>query len=107
MIIQILAIVFALFAISRTYLRLREGKLKVSQFVFWVVLWLGVVVLAFIPQTASYVSVYLGISRPIDAVIYGSIVLLFYLIFRLYVMLSDIEKTITQLVTDLALRKKK
>ena len=105
--IQILAILFALFAISRTYLRLRESKLSMGQFVFWLILWLGMVVLAFIPEVASYLSESVGINRPIDAIIYASIVLLFYLIFRLYIMLNDIETEITQLVTALALRKKK
>jgi len=105
--IQAVAIIFSLFAISRTYLRLREGKLSMGQFAFWMVLWLGVVVLAFIPDVASYLSESVGIQRPIDAIVYASVVLLFYLIFRLYIMLSDIEKEITQLVTALALRKKK
>ena len=106
-VLQILAVVFALFAVSRAYLRLRESKLSVGQFIFWALLWTGVVGITFIPDALNYFSEALGIRRPIDAVVYFSIVLLFYLIFRLYIKISDVEREITQLVTKLALQRKK
>jgi len=104
--LQVLAILFAIFAITITYLRMREGKLSLGQFLFWLVLWLGIVALAMNPDLANFLSEALGIQRPIDAVIYGSVVLLFYLIFRLYVKISDVESDVTEIVTRVALKKK-
>jgi len=101
-VLQGLVLVFALFAISRAYLRLREGKLNMKQFGFWIVLWSAVVALAMNPDLANYFSEAVGVQRPIDAIVYSSIVLLFYLIFRLYVLISGMEKQITKIVSKIA-----
>ena len=100
--LQIVVIIFGVFAVSRAYLRLREGKLSMGQFLFWIVLWGGVVGLTFLPDVMNIFADTLGINRPIDVVVYFSIVLLFYLIFRIYVKISEVEREITELVTKLA-----
>lgn len=105
--LQGIAVVFALFAISRTYLRMRESKLSIGQFIFWTILWIGVVLLTFMPDMINILADTLGIRRPIDVVVYFSIVLLFYLIFRLYVKISDTEREISQLVSAVAINRKK
>jgi small membrane protein len=101
--IQILIIVFALFALSRVFLRFRDNKLTKNEFLFWTLVWLAVVVFAFMPQVTSIVSSILGIGRGVDLVIYLSIIVLFYLMFRLYVKVDSIRKDITQLVRKFAI----
>lgn len=106
-IIHIFALVFALFAISRVVLRARDKQISVNELFFWLAIWLGLVFVVFFPQIISKIALFLGIGRGIDVVVYASIAVLFYLIFRLYVKLEDNQKTITLLVRELALKKKR
>ncbi len=106
-IIQIFATVFALFAWSRALLRYKDRKISNNEFIFWSVIWLGVVVVAFIPGINALVSDAIGIRRPIDFFVYLSIILLFYLVFRIYIKLDTVNGEITKIVREFALRKKK
>lgn len=103
-IIQIIAVLFALFAISRAFLRFKDNKLTKWEFVFWILLWGAVILVSFIPNITVPISAYLGIGRGIDLIIYISIIVLFYLIFRLYVKTETAEKAITKMVRQVALQ---
>ena len=45
----------------------------------------------------------LGIARGADLIVYVSVVLLFYLIFRLYVKMEKIEQDVTKVVRKIAI----
>lgn len=105
-IIQILGIIFALFAFSRAYLRFKDDKLTKNEFVFWSLLWMFVIVVSLIPQILSLFSNIFGIQRGMDLIIVISIVVLFYLIFRLYVQHESVKREITMLVRKVALEDK-
>ena len=103
--IQVIAIIVALFAVSRAFLRLKEHKISIPAFIFWAIVWIAVVVVAFIPNVTSYVSDFFGIGRGIDFVVYLSILLLFYLIFRIYVKIESLNGSITKLTRAIAINK--
>jgi len=105
--LQILAIIFAIFALVNAILRVKEGKLSMGEFIFWNVLWIAVIVIAFIPDFSTLVANLFGIGRGVDFLIYISIVALFYLVFRTYKKIKKIEQDITKLVSDLAIKEKK
>ncbi len=102
---QLLFTLFVLFAISRAILRFKEGKISTLALAGWVLLWIWVEVIIWIPGVTTHIAQILGIGRGADLLIYGSIVTLFYLIFRIYVKLEDIERQITQLARKIALQK--
>ncbi len=102
-VIQLLIIAFALFAISRTVLRLRDGSVALGWGVFWLVFWGAVTVVTVLPQTASAFAALLGVGRGADAVMYLALVVLYYVVFRIFVRLEKIEHDITRLVRDRAL----
>jgi len=104
--ISIIIIIFALFAWSRAFLRFKDKKITISEFSFWSFIWAGVVIVAWNPEVISLVSLKVGIQRPIDLVIYSSVLLLFYLNFRLYVKQDKTDSEITEIVRELSLRKK-
>ena len=106
-IIQVVIIIFALFALSRAFLRFKDNKLTKKEFLFWIVIWLSVMIVSFIPNIIGPLSNLFGIGRGIDLIVYVSIIILFYLIFRLYVKIESVEKEITSVVRKLALNKKK
>lgn len=104
-IVQIIAGLFAIFALSRALLRFREGKLSSFAFIFWFIVWvLGMVTILF-PNLTSILSAYIGIGRGADAVIYASIVVIFYLIFRVYIKIEDTQKQMTELVRRISIQK--
>jgi hypothetical protein len=86
--------------------RAKKGDITKGEFVFWSVIWLAVIIIALIPSFATPMAEFLGIGRAVDVMIYLSILVLFYLVFRMYVKLEKTEQEITQLVRKIALKKK-
>jgi len=103
---QILVTVFVIFAFSRVILRFKEGKISLVAMVAWLLLWTTVEIIIWEPKTTTSLAQILGIGRGADLIIYGSLVVLFYLVFRIYVKLEDIERQITTLVRKIALSNK-
>jgi hypothetical protein len=106
-IIQVMALVFVTFAASRAVLRAKDKKITFFELFFWLGIWGGLIFVVFFPNIVSRVADVVGIKRGIDVIIYTSVGLIFYLIFRLYVKLEDMEREITKVVREVALNKKK
>lgn len=104
--IQVLALAFAIFAVSRAVLRARDKKISIAELVFWITVWLALILVVMFPYLTNYLARVMGIGRGIDVVVYLSIGLLFYLIFRLYVKIEETQKSITLLVREIAIYKK-
>lgn len=102
--IQILLTVFLFFALSRVLLRFKGGNLSLSSLIFWSLSFGLAAFFVVFPEITSEIARKLGIGRGVDAVIYASIIILFYLVFRLYVFMQDIRKEITDLVKKIALK---
>jgi len=101
---QIILTLFLLFALSRVYLRFRGGTLLFFGFLFWSSLFGIAICLVLFPEITGNIARSVGIGRGADAVVYTSIVLIFYLVFRLYVYLQDIRHEITTLIRKLAMK---
>lgn len=106
-IIQILMVLFALFAWSRAALRLKDKSIKIGEFIFWSVLWLSLIIFSISPALLQFLSNVLGIQRATDLAIYVSIIVLFYLMFRVYVKVDKQGQEITHVVRNVALKRKK
>lgn len=104
LLIQVILALFLVFALSRVVLRFQGGQIKFYEFAFWSILFLTAVVVVVLPDRVSQVARVLGIGRGVDLVIYASIVTLFYLVFRVYVLLEDIRHEVTEVVRGFALK---
>lgn len=102
--IRIIVSVFVIFALTRAYLQYKEHNISLTAFVFWVVLWSGILVILQWPDLIETLSEILGVGRSIDALVYLAITFLFYLMFRSYIKIQDLEQEITQIVRKLALK---
>ncbi|MEA3355699.1 MAG: DUF2304 family protein [Patescibacteria group bacterium] len=102
--IQIVLGIFLIFAASRVILRLKDGALTFKSFIFWFMVFTLAIIGVIKPELTTLIAQKLGIGRGTDAVIYGSILLLFYLIFRTNVMLENQRHDLTKLIRDLALK---
>lgn len=106
MLIQLLLFFFIIFALSRVLLQVKQGNLTFNAFFFWTAVFSMAIIGILYPQLTSKAAEIMGIGRGADAVIYVSIALLFYLVFRISVMIEDIRHEISELVRKLAFKEK-
>ena len=84
MTIQILATVFVgliLLKATRDYLK---KKIKISLFIVWLVFWAAVLLAFWWPDLTQRLANFLQVGRGADAVFYISVVVLFYLVFKIF-----------------------
>ncbi|MBU0761876.1 MAG: DUF2304 family protein, partial [Candidatus Altiarchaeota archaeon] len=107
MLIQVLGLVFSLFALSRVILRFREGKIQPTMFLLWVFVWVSTLVFVVSPESFTSISNLIGIQRPLDAAFVVGLVISYYLVFRLYILFEDMRSDLAKLVREIALQEKK
>ncbi|MFC1801173.1 DUF2304 domain-containing protein [Nanoarchaeota archaeon] len=105
--IQIPILIFALFAFSRGVLRARDKSITKNEFLFWSVIWILIIVVTLIPKVADVFAQIFGIGRGLDLALYGGMIILFYLVFRLYVKLEGTEQNITKIVREIAIERER
>jgi len=101
---QILATLFILFALSRILGRVRTGALPGRESIGWVVFWVLLGVAVWFPEIPDRAARALGISRGVDLIVAGAIALFFYLVFRIFVRLEKMERDISKIVEQHALK---
>jgi small membrane protein len=102
--LQIVLLIFALFALSRVILRLKDNEITVKGFLFWGFIWVSVIIIAIIPDTITFISTYVGIGRGIDVAVYVSVTLLFYIVFKILVKIEKLQQEITSLTRAIAIK---
>lgn len=102
--IQLIIVACAVLALFRVWARFRGGELSVIRAALWAGVWLAMAGVTLLPQVASWLAARVGVGRGADAVVYLSIVLLFWLSFRLLVRQDQQERELTKLVRQLALK---
>ncbi len=102
--IQIMLLAFLFFAFSRVILRYRDGTISMGMFLFWTGIWLLASVSIIKPDFTTFVARQIGIGRGADAVIYASLIVIFYLLFRLSVTIEDLRHEITKVIREIALK---
>jgi len=103
-VIQILAIIFALFALSRAILRVKDNEISGKEFAFWATVWIAVIIIAIFPSFAISFAELFGIDRGVDFLVYVGMLALFYLVFRLYVKIDKISQEITKITRVVAIK---
>ena len=89
----------------RTLLRFRKQDITFREFIIWAIFWLLVGVAALAPKKTDIIAQWLGVERGVDLLVYISIIVLFFIVFKIIVKLEKIDKDITQIVRNTALRK--
>ena len=103
MIIQITIIIFSLFAISRIILRVRDKRVTRLGGLLWMTLFASIGVLVLLPNVMVFLSNIAGVQRGVDLFIYLSIITLFYLIFKMFVMVEKVSQELTACVRSIAI----
>jgi len=105
--IQIILLSFLGLLIIRTLKRFRGGMITQLGFFGWILLWLFGSIFVINPDSANRIADILGVGRGADVVLYVGLILVFYLLFKLFNRTITIEQDITRLVRSLALKDEK
>jgi hypothetical protein len=101
---QIILLSLAVFIIGVVILRYRQRRIGTFAFLSWLLLWSVAAVVILFPNSTMGVAHFLGIGRGADLVLYVGAMLIFYLIFRLFARLEQMDRNMTKIVRTLALR---
>lgn len=106
-IFQILFCLFVLFAVLSVMKKKQEGLLGPKGLIFWFSFWILATILVFYPNSTTTIAHYLGIGRGTDLLLYISLVVIFYVLFRLHIKLESIGRSLTKIVRKDALEEAK
>jgi hypothetical protein len=102
---KIFALVLAAVAISKSYVDFKSRTESLKIFLFWVVTWLVIVVVALFPSIVDYLIGSFGEGRAGLGTFFGmGLVFLYFLAYRIYVKIGRVDQKLTKMVQELALR---
>jgi len=105
---QILALIIIAFFLARLFWQKQKRQLGAGEFIFWLIFWLlaasAIISLKWIDRLVAD----LGFSGSgIEVLLYLGVAILFYFIFRLRLRLEKIERDITKIVREVAIKYQK
>jgi len=100
---QFLLLAFVLTTLAKVIHSYRRRRMSLLDFLFWGLVWMVTALIILFPEATSLLAHLLGIGRGADLIMYISLLISFYLIFRLYMALARLEHAITALVRAIAL----
>ena len=104
LVIQILLGIFAIFVMIKVIQGLRNKTMGIIESVFWTGLWIIMLIIAIFPRIIDF-SRFVGIQNAINFLTYTSILVLFYLVFRLYGALDKQEQKFNTLLKELTIER--
>jgi len=104
---QILALVIIGFFLVRLFWQKQKKQIGANEFIFWLVFWGLAAILILSLKWIDKLVAGLGFSgMGIEVLLYLGIAVLFYFIFRLRLKLEKIEKNITKIIREMAIKDK-
>lgn len=100
---QLLTPLFAIVMILKGISRLNRGEMSVRKFILWILVWSGISAVALFPEFVKIASNLTGLESGINALIFFGFIFLFYLVFRLFMIVEHLEREITNIVRNEAL----
>lgn len=104
---QILASIFILFVFQRIVDRYHEARIPKSELVLWVVFWVVIAGAIWWPKGTDILANALGISRGYELVVASSLAMLFYLVFKLFTHVHQLQSQVTKLVRELSIQQRR
>lgn len=102
--LKILLALFIAFITWRTWVRRRLGEMTAREAALWTLLWLGVLAASLNPHATDVLARWFGVGRGADLLIFISVVALFSLVWWLLSRVQKVERDITAVVRNMALR---
>jgi hypothetical protein len=103
MAIQGILIAFAVFATVRVFAQYRKQQVTSGWFATWTCFWVLVVIVVLVPDVTNVLAQAVGVGRGADLVVYVSLAVLFYSLFRLAARQEQQHHELTELVRKIAI----
>lgn len=104
MIIKIILLSFIAFAVFRLLRRYYERNITLRWLVMWFLFWFVSALVVAVPEVTSQFAEIVGVGRGADLAVYFAVLALYYLLFRVMVKIERVEKDISKIVEELAIR---
>src|SRR5579863_2123504 len=102
--VKVLSFFLAAIVISKSYVDFRGKAESLQMFVFWIVTWTAIVIVALVPSLISDLIVSFGGGRTGLGTFFGmGLVFLFFIVYRMYVKIERIEQKLTKTIQEFAL----
>jgi hypothetical protein len=102
---QIFSVVLAGIAISKSYVDFRAKVESLPIFIFWIVTWIMIVVIALFPSIIDLLISSFGGGRTGLGTFFGmALVFLFFIVYRMYLKIERIERNLVKTIQEFALR---
>jgi len=103
MLIQAVLVLALTGALVGTWKRASEGVISRREALLWSTAWIAAGAVVLRPETTTVIARYFGVGRGVDFVLYGSVMVLFFLVFKIFVALNALERKLTEMVRKEAL----
>lgn len=103
---QLLFTVFALLAIASVVKKKKDGRFGAKSMIFLVLFWVLAIVAVLWPDSTTILANRFGIGRGTDFVLYISVAVIFYLIFKLHIKIESLNRDVTKIVRKESLDEK-
>lgn len=105
-IIQLISTMLAVLVIIKSYADYKRRQEAFVVFLFWTATWLGIVYLAFFPQTVDLLSQRFGndSTTGFNRMLALSFTFLFFITYRVYIKAERVERKLNRLIKDLAVK---
>lgn len=105
MLIKIILILFIAWVVGRVIGRWRQRDVGSGEVVLWLIFWLATAAVVIWPQVTDPIAQYLGVGRGADLLVYLAVLVLFFLVFRLLAAVHRIERQLTTITRELAIKR--
>ncbi|HRH23944.1 MAG TPA: DUF2304 domain-containing protein [Candidatus Magasanikbacteria bacterium] len=97
-IFQLAIAILSLIAIMSVLRRKKEHLLGPLGALFWIIFWVALISIVSLPTTLlDRFSQFIGIGRGVDLVMYVSIAILFFVVFKLYIRIESMRRDMTEI----------
>ncbi len=107
LLIQIIIILFSIFALIKLFQKFRQKEIFFRVFILWFIFWISVIIFVLNPEITNYFAFIFGVGRGADLILYLSLIVIFYLLFRISGKIYKIERDISSIVQEIAFLKYK
>ncbi|MDA0207944.1 MAG: DUF2304 domain-containing protein [bacterium] len=98
-----LLMLFAMFAIFKTWKSFSKKRTSITWTSLWTLLWMGLILVSLQPRIADRIARMLGVEKGADLIAYASIAVLVYAVYRLFVRTEQHRNEVTKLTRELAI----
>ena len=104
---QYIGILIGIIGIIYTISRFRKGTTSLGMLFLWGIIWIFLIGISLYPEATGLFADLTGIGRGLDVILILGLIGCYYLIFRIYNMIENIEQEITHLTREIALHREK